>query len=185
MTVSSHGRRSSWSPSHSNDSSITTDFGIAAASSRRVDHEVVAVRVRERAPAVPQHRPLDRLRVRVDQQLVRVEPVPPLGSPGAVDPVAVALARADARAGSRASCGPCGGGARTGSRRRRRRRGRARRARRSPRSARSSCRCRPSSRRAETALRARVASRDPSQRATSLPPTRPPRRSAARAAPTP
>ena len=40
---------------------------------------------------------LDRLRVRVDQELVRVEPVAVLGRPGAVDAIAVALAGPDAR----------------------------------------------------------------------------------------
>ena len=57
----------------------------------RVDHEVVAVRVGERAPAIPQHRPFDRLCVRVDQQLVRIEPVTALRSPRPVDAVAVEL----------------------------------------------------------------------------------------------
>src|SRR5439155_4600888 len=42
-------------------------------------------------------RTFDRLRVRVEQELRRVEPVPPFGRVGAVHPEAVALARADAR----------------------------------------------------------------------------------------
>ncbi len=61
----------------------------------RVHEQVVAVLVGEGASAIPLHRPLDRLRVRVDQQLVRVEAVPPLGGPRPVDPVAVALPGAD------------------------------------------------------------------------------------------
>ena len=63
---------------------------------RLVHDEVVAVRVAERAALDPADRPLDRLRVRVDQQLVRVEPVTLLRRPGPVDAVPVALARPDA-----------------------------------------------------------------------------------------
>ena len=95
MIVSSHGRRRSWSPSQSKLWSMTTDLGIAAASSRLVDQQVVAVGVRERAPAIPEHRAFDRLRVGIDQELVRVEPVPLLGCPRAVDPVPVPLPRTD------------------------------------------------------------------------------------------
>ena len=61
----------------------------------RVDHEVVAVRVGERAPAIPEHRPFDRLCVGVDQELVRIEPVAPLRRPRPVDAVAVELPRPD------------------------------------------------------------------------------------------
>ena len=59
---------------------------------------VLSVRhVRQRVPALPQHGALDRLRVRVDQQLVRVEAMPLLRRPPPVDAVAVPLPRPDPR----------------------------------------------------------------------------------------
>ena len=89
-------------------------------------------------------RALDRLRVRVDQELRRVEAVALLGRPGAVDAVAVALPGPDpGQVAVPVERRPLGQlEARLA--RRRRRRGRARRARRSRRRARSSCPRRPS-----------------------------------------
>jgi hypothetical protein len=81
---------------------------------------------------VPQDRALDRLRVRVDEELVRVEAVSACGVVRAVDAVAVALSRARRRGGSSASCARCSRAARRGSPVPCRRRGRARRGRRSP-----------------------------------------------------
>src|SRR6185503_14548491 len=57
---------------------------------------LLAREVREGARAVVRDRPVDRLRVRVDQELCGIEPVSRARIPGAVHPVAVALARADA-----------------------------------------------------------------------------------------
>ena len=57
---------------------------------------VAAGHVRQRRRGLPADRPLDRLRVRVDQELARVEAVPFLGSPPPVDPVGVALSGPDA-----------------------------------------------------------------------------------------
>ena len=108
--------------------------------------------VGEHVGRVPAHRAVDRLRVRVEQQLGGVEAVAGLGLVGPVDAEAVALARPDARAGSSARCARCARSGRPAARRRRRRTGTARRARRARRRARSSCRCRPRSRRAGTAL---------------------------------
>ncbi len=51
--------------------------------------------VRQRAALLPLHLPVDRLRVRVDQELVRVEAVPALRVVGPMDAVAVALAGTD------------------------------------------------------------------------------------------
>ena len=53
--------------------------------------------VRQHVARVPQDGPLDRLRVGIDQQLVRVEAVPAGGVPRAVHPERVALPGADAR----------------------------------------------------------------------------------------
>jgi hypothetical protein len=53
--------------------------------------------VREDVRPVPLHRPLDRLRIRVDEELVRVEAVPRLRLVGAVHAIAVPPAWADAR----------------------------------------------------------------------------------------
>ncbi len=59
---------------------------------------VVSVRdVRQRAPRVEVDRAGDRLRVRVEQELARVEPVALRRRPAAVDAVRVVLPRADAR----------------------------------------------------------------------------------------
>ena len=52
--------------------------------------------VRQRVPALLPHRPLDRLRIRVDQQLVRVEAVARSRLVGAVDAIPVALPGTDA-----------------------------------------------------------------------------------------
>ena len=104
---------------------------------------------------VPLHRPFDRLRVRVDEQLRRVEAVPGRGVVRAVDAIAVPLAGPDAREIAVPVERRALGRARYASPGRSRRTGTARRARRSPRRARSSCRCRPTSGRAGTDVRAR------------------------------
>ena len=75
-TASAGGRASS--SSHSNDGSMTTHFGIARRRVRLVDRQVGVVcaragHVRQRVRGVPVDRAVDRLRVRVDQQLRRVE----------------------------------------------------------------------------------------------------------------
>ena len=63
----------------------------------RVAHVLLAGRVREDPGPPEPDRALDRLRVRVDQELRRVEAVAGLRIPRAVDAVAVALSRADPR----------------------------------------------------------------------------------------
>ena len=62
-----------------------------------VDHVLLTRRVREDAGPAEADRPLDRLRVRVDQELRRVEAVAGRRLPRPGDPVAVALARPHAR----------------------------------------------------------------------------------------
>ena len=103
---------------------------------------------------------VDRLRVGVDQELVVVEAVALGGRVGAVDAVAVALARADARQVAvpveRGALADLDAGLLAVARRT----GRARRARRSRRTARSSCPARPTSRRAGRASPARPPSPD-------------------------
>jgi hypothetical protein len=68
---------------------------VVAAAGRRVGQDV---------GPLPADLALDRLGVRIDEQLGRVEAVPLLGRVRSVDPVAVALADPDAPAGRRASC---------------------------------------------------------------------------------
>ena len=58
---------------------------------------VPAGHVREHVAGLPVDGALDRLRIRVDQELVRVEAVPLLGRPAPVDAVAIALPRPDPR----------------------------------------------------------------------------------------
>ena len=64
---------------------------------RGVGSVLAARRIRERPRPVVGDRPVDRLRVRVDQELRRVEAVPGARVPEAVHPVAVPLARPHAR----------------------------------------------------------------------------------------
>ena len=102
MTVSFHGRpRRARRPPSRSARSTTTDLGIAARVVLVVGLEVGVVgavgRVGQHVGRVPVDAALDRLGVRVDQQLGRVEAVALLGVVGAVDAVAVALAGADAR----------------------------------------------------------------------------------------
>ena len=115
---------------------------------------LVAEVVRE-ARLVPVDLALDRLGVRVEQQLGRVAPLAALRLPRAVDPVAVALPGRDRRAGRRASRTrrpPRGG---TALRRRRRRTGTARLRRPPRRTARSWSRRRRRWRRGGRGVRAR------------------------------
>ena len=104
---------------------------------------------------VPGDRALDRLRVRVDQQLAGLKRWPASRARRARDAVAVALPGPDAREVAvpveRGALGQLD----RGLARPRRRTGRARRVRRAPRRARSSCPHRPRSRRAGTAAQAR------------------------------
>ena len=68
--------------------SITTQRGIAAASSRAIRQLAVLGRaghVGQRVRGLPAHAAVDRLGVRIDQQLGGVEAVPALGRVGAVD----------------------------------------------------------------------------------------------------
>ena len=94
------GRRAAArSPSQSKRGSTTTDFGMASASSLVVGSRSASSpsgSYGSDVAGVRTGRALDRLGVGVDQQLVRVEAVALLGLPRAVDPVAVALAGADA-----------------------------------------------------------------------------------------
>ena len=100
MTVSVHGVPSRRSPSQSKPGSTTNPLGIAVGVVLVVGLEVgdvgVVGDVGQRARLVPQDLALDRLRVRVDEQLAGVEAVALLGLVRAVDAVAVALAGADA-----------------------------------------------------------------------------------------
>ena len=141
---------------------MTTHFGIASTSSSSSSLEIgssppgtYGQHVRE----LVAHRPVDRLCVRVEQQLGRVEAQPALRLVRTAHAVAVALTRPDT--GQVAV--PDEGGAfaylDAASRRRRRRRGTARHPRRSRRRARSSCRGRRRPGRAGTAYPARPATR--------------------------
>ena len=111
--------------------------------------------VRVDVALVEQDRPVDRLRVRVQQQLGGVEAMAALRVVGPVDAVAVALAGVHAgQVAVPVERGALGQLDRT-SRRPRRRTGTARRARRARRRSRSSCPRRPTWRRGGTGLRAR------------------------------
>ena len=101
MTVSCHGVAGGASSSQSNDVSTTTHFGIASASSSSSTLEIRvragARDVRKHVGALPADRAFDRLRVRIDQELVRVEAAARRRVVRAVHAIAVQLARADVR----------------------------------------------------------------------------------------
>ena len=153
--------RTTSSSSQSNDGSITTRLRDRR---RRVGRRRSPGRrrrrrrhVRQRVRGMPVDSAVDRLRIRVDQQLRRVEALAGLGLVRPVHAVAVALPGPDARQvavpverGALVQLDPLLAPVA-------RRRGRARRARRSPRRARSSCPRRPTPGRAGTAARARRA----------------------------
>ena len=126
--------------------SITTHFGIARASSSSSALEVVVLAARSARtgstlPVLERDRALDRLRVRVEQQLGRVEAVArTAGRTGRGRGSRSAGRRADARQVAVPVERRCARSARRTSRRRRRRTGTARRARRARRRSRSSCR---------------------------------------------
>ena len=154
------GRRAAGRPPSRSGGRRRAHLGIASESSVVVELEVGVLVVRGRdvgvdVGLVPLDAALDRLRVRVEQQLVRVEAVPVVGLVGAVDAVAVALAGADARQVAVPVVRGALGDLDALLARRPRRTGTARRARRSRRRGRSSCPRRPTWGRAGRAGRAR------------------------------
>ena len=123
----------------------------------------VVVRLRVAEPVgeqrlVPLVAPVDRLRVRVEQQLVRVAAQPAATGRTGRAPGSRTAGRARPAAGSRARPAPRAPAGRSGSPRRRRRTGTAPPARRPPRTARSSCRRRRRWRPAGTGSPARFSS---------------------------
>ena len=157
MTVSCHGVLGRRSSPQSKNGLTTTDFGMNGALSRSFVDDLGIVEVIREDRLVPVPRAVDRLGVRIEQQLGGIAPLPLLRLPRAVHAEAVALPgptsgqvavpaeRGASRAGRRAS------------RRRRRRTGTARRARPPRRTARSWCRRRRRSRRGDRAGPARSA----------------------------
>ena len=129
----------------------TTDFGMNGAESVVVAPVRLAEARSRRQRRVPVDLAVDRLGVRVEQQLVRVAALPAARVVRAVHAVAVALARARRRAGSACQTNASTSGSSIARlARRRRRTGTARPARRPRRTARSWCPSRRRSRRAGT-----------------------------------